>query len=172
LAAFSGFQTTGVLTSSEAFARRLGLTDAPTTVILLEGLDRSHHPRKLLEALAALVPQNGLLFLTALLSSGFEMRILQGASLYLFPPDKAHCLSSKGIEEALKSLKFDVLEASTPGVLDCDSILQHRQAGVSFSLSSFEQAVLESPEETRHAFQTFLQQAGLSSFGRFVVRRR
>jgi hypothetical protein len=140
--------------------------------VLLEGLDRARDPARLLEAVAALLPPGGLVFLTALMASGFEVRVLGPQCRYLFPPDKAHCFSLQAIEGLLEHAGFEVLESSTPGVLDCDSVLQHVKSGIDVARSSFEEAILAADEEVRRAFQEFLQFARLSSFGRFVGRRR
>lgn len=145
--------------------------DRAAIAILLEGLDRSRDPVALVRAIAGELAEGGLLFLTALLASGFELLVLDEACVYVFPPDKAHCLSLTAIETLLKQAGFELLESSTPGVLDCDSVARHLKSGVPVPLSRFEQAVLSGSDEDRGSFQQFLQLARLSSFGRFVARR-
>jgi len=155
----------------QAIASKLSCKRQISIVILLEGLDRARDPGILLQAVAALVPAGGLLFLTALMSSGFELLVLDTGCMYLFPPDKAHCLSLSMIEALLKQNSFEILESSTPGVLDCDSVLRHIRSGAEVALSPFERAMLMGSDERRRSFQDFLQFSQLSSFGRFVARR-
>src|SRR5262249_47893754 len=113
----------------------------------------------------------GLLFLTSLVSSGFDFTVLGLKNHYLYPPDRANCFSLDGLKKLVMQAGFKLIEVSTPGVLDVEIVQAHRKHAPDLPLSDFERGILDSDEETRMAFQTFLQQRGRSSFARIVGRK-
>lgn len=137
--------------------------------ILLESLDRADDPAKLLHAVVRRLTKDGLLFVTAAVCSGFDMKVLGLRNRYLYPPDRANCFSLKGLELLLTSAGLSLLEVSTPGVLDVEVVLAHLQQDPLLPLSAFEKQLLATDEETRETFQTFLQQNRMSSFARIVA---
>lgn len=138
--------------------------------VLLESLDRVDDPAALLQAVRGRLKPGGLLFVTALVSSGFDMSVLGLRSLYLYPPDRANCFSRAGLQALLQRTGFVIVEASTPGALDVEIVQEHRRRDPTIRLSKFERQILDADEDTRAAFQAFLQQEGLSSFTRMVAR--
>ena len=140
--------------------------------LLLESLDRSDDPVALIERVGQLLESGGLLFVTALVCSGFDMEVLGLNNQYLYPPDRANCFSLNGLKQLLEGSGFSLLEVSTPGVLDVEIVQAHFQADPSLPLPGFLRQILGSSEETRMAFQAFLQQQGFSSFARIVARRK
>lgn len=139
--------------------------------VLLESLDRVDDPATLLRAVADRLTSGGLLFVTALVVSGFDMAVLGLRNLYLYPPDRTNCFSLEGLSTLLTRTGFGLLEVSTPGVLDMEIVRAHLQRDPSLPLSPFERQVIEAGEETHEVFQAFLQQRGLSSFARIVARK-
>jgi hypothetical protein len=67
---------------------------------------------------------------------------------------------------------FELLEVSTPGVLDVEIVRAHVERDGDVLLSRFERELLGSDERTHRAFQTFLQQNGMSSFARIVAIKK
>lgn len=148
--------------------------DGPTPMeaaVLLESLDRVDDPAALLRAVARRLADGGMLFVTALVRSGFDMAVLGLRNLYLCPPDRTNCFSLAGLSSLVQQAGFTLLEVSTPGVLDVEIVRAHLAQDPSLPLSPFEREVLDDDEETQAAFQTFLQQRGLSSFARIVGRK-
>lgn len=139
--------------------------------LLLESLDRIDDPEELLRRIYCGLEPGGLLFLTSLVASGFDLEVLGLQNLYLYPPDRANCFSLQGLQALLERTGFTLLEVSTPGVLDVEIVQAHRKEDPLLALSSFEQRIVQGDEETRRAFQDFLQERGLSSFARLVARR-
>lgn len=139
--------------------------------VLLETLDRVGDPALLLQNARGSLKEGGLLFVTALVSSGFDMTVLKDQNAYLFPPDRTNCFSLSGLKQLVTRNGFSLLEVSTPGVLDLEVVQAHRNQKVPLALSSFEEQILGSDEETQRAFQTFLQECCLSSFARLVARK-
>jgi len=140
--------------------------------VLLESLDRVDDPTALLRAVARRLAEGGLLFVTALVCSGFDMRVLGLRNLYLYPPDRANCFSLRGLERLLKESGFTLLEVSTPGVLDLEIVQAHLRHDPSIPLSTFERELLATQAETHAAFQEFLQQHKMSSFARIVGKKQ
>ena len=138
---------------------------------MLESLDRVDDPRGLLKGASRRLAGGGLLFVTALVASGFDLQVLGLKSRYLYPPDRTNCFSLKGLQRLIESEGFRMLEVSTPGVLDVEIVQAHIQADPSVSLSRFERQIAESDAETRAEFQSFLQRRALSSFARVVARK-
>jgi hypothetical protein len=140
--------------------------------VLLESLDRADDPEALLCAVADHLTEGGLLFITALVCSGFDMAVLGLRNLYLFPPDRTNCFSLRGVEALVSSAGFTLLEVSTPGVLDVEIVQAHLRYDPSLPLSPFERQLLAADSEAHAAFQSFLQQRGMSSFARIVAMKQ
>lgn len=167
--AFSGVETADE--SDLLKGRGPGGTQPAGAAVLLESLDRSPDPKGLLEVVRGRLSEGGLLFLTGLVSSGFDTKVLGIRNRYLFPPDRTNCFSRQGLIGLLGRLGFDLLEVSTPGVLDLEIVRSHLRMDPSIPLSPFERGILDSSPQTQEAFQEFLQQQGLSSFARIVARK-
>ena len=141
-------------------------------MVLLEALDRSADPSALVRAAMDVLASGGLLFVTALVASGFDMKTLGKENFYLYPPDRANCFSLQDLEKIVTSAGFQITEVSTPGLLDVEIVRAHLAQNPSLSLSDFERSVLEAPRETHAAFQNFLQQSNMSSFARLAARKK
>ena len=138
--------------------------------VLLESLDRVDDPARLIRSVADRLAPGGLLFVTALVFSGFDMAVLGGKNLYLYPPDRANCFTLQGLRSLLEGQGLSLLEVSTPGVLDVEIVRAHLEMDPGLQVSPFERKIALSDETTRNAFQEFLQQWSLSSFARVVAR--
>lgn len=139
---------------------------------LLESLDRARDPAGLIEVVADYLRPGGLIFVTSLVSSGFDFALLGRQNLYLFPPDRTNCFSLTGLETLLARAGFELLEVSTPGVLDVEIVRAHVERDPSIPLSVFESQLLSREREVQGSFQTFLQQNNMSSFARLVGRKK
>ena len=172
LLAESGSFSEVITVDESALAHGRATGEPPVgAAVCLEALDRAHDPEALLRAAAARLADGGLVFVTALVASGFDMAVLGLKNLYLYPPDRANCFSLEGLTRLLRRVGLTPLEVSTPGVLDVEIVRAHAVADPSLALSPFERRLLEAGAETHEAFQTFLQQRGLSSFARLVTRK-
>lgn len=136
--------------------------------VLLESLDRSGDPAALFQAVARSLKKGGMIFVTALVASGFDATLLGKENAYLFPPDRANFFSLKDLKTLVSRAGFQLLEVSTPGVLDVEVVKSHWARNPNLSLSVFERSLLTADTETQEAFQNFLQQSNLSSFARLV----
>lgn len=140
--------------------------------LLLESLDRIDDPRGLVEGVRASLSGGGLLFVTSLVVSGFDMAVLGLNNRYLYPPDRANCFTLRGLTALLERSGFELVEISTPGVLDVEIVASHLKADPAIPVTGFERELIASDPEIRSAFQAFLQENGLSSFARLVARKK
>lgn len=139
--------------------------------ILLESLDRVSDPDCLLKTVSKCLIPGGLVFITGLVSSGFDMTVLGIHNAYLYPPDRTNCFSLSGLRQFVKNAGFTLLEVSTPGVLDLEIVKSHLAFDPDLSLSPFEKRLLSADSETQSAFQSFLQQSHFSSFARILAKK-
>lgn len=147
-------------------------SDLVQAAILLESLDRVDNPAALLRGVARCLTEGGLVFITALVCSGFDMAVLGVRNFYLYPPDRTNCFSLDGLERLLADTGFTLLEVSTPGVLDLEIVQAHLRHDPAIPLSTFEGQILAADVETHTTFQEFLQERRLSSFARIVGRKQ
>ena len=139
--------------------------------VLLESLDRVDDPAALVSRVVERLEDGGVMFVTALVASGFDMTVLGLKNLYLYPPDRANCFTLAGLTRLLQSAGLTLLEVSTPGSLDLEIVRAHVHQDRSLPLGPFERQILDADAQTHEAFQAFLQQRGLSSFARLVARK-
>lgn len=165
----------GVLMGDESrMAREPGSSEEPLVqaAVLPESLDRSHDPAALLTGVRCRLSEEGLLFITSLVCSGFDFAVLGLRNRYLYPPDRTNCFSLQELEALVTDAGFTLVEVSTPGVLDLEIVRVHAELDPALSLSAFERHLIRGDAETQEAFQAFLQQRRLSSFTRMVARKR
>ena len=149
-----------------------GLSGDLDAVTLLDVADRTSDPDSLVAAVHAALKPGGLLFLTGILASGFDIQVLWDRAETVFPPDRLNLFSVNGLEALLKRRSFEVIEYSTPGAFDLRTVAQAREAQPDLPLPRFVETLLTRRGEAEYAqFQTFLQASLLSSFGRVVARR-
>lgn len=138
--------------------------------ILLESVDRVDDPVGLVREVGQRLEDGGLLFVTALVCSGFDIAVLGLHNLYLYPPDRTNSFSLNGLSALLTRAGFSLVEVSTPGVLDVEVVRAHLQHDLLLTLPAFERQLIEADRET-HELQAFLQRQRLSSFARVVARK-
>lgn len=164
-----------VLTLDEmelAHGAALGGDRPRQAALLFESLDRVDDPEGLLQGVAARLEKGGLLFVTALVASGFDLAVLGLRNIYLYPPDRANCFTLRGLEALLERTGFSPVEVSTPGVLDVQIVKEHLRLDPGIELAAFERLLLAASPEAQSAFQSYLQEWGLSSFARIAARKK
>lgn len=142
-------------------------------IFLFEALDRSEDPFSTLQWVVEHLKPGGLCFVTCLLASGFEAQILGQDSNVFTPPERMNVFSYEGVIGIFERLnKFELLEFSTPGVLDIPNIikaLDQKKSGI----PPFIRYMLRTRNDADllMTFQDFLQMNKLCSFGRLVLRK-
>jgi hypothetical protein len=87
-------------------------------VCLMDVLQRVIEPHKLLERIANHLKPGGLLFATCRAGSGFDILALREHSESLFPLDHILLPSPQGMQFLLEQAGFEVMELTTPGLMD------------------------------------------------------
>lgn len=148
------------------------LPGAQDVVLAFEFLDRTISPESFLDAAwEALVP-GGLLFMTTPSASGFDFQTLGDAWPSLIPPDRLTIPTMDGLQALIHRRPWKVLELSTPGMFDVETVRQVVQAHPNRPWPAFERHLVERcGEDTILAFQEFLQSHRLSSFARVLLQR-
>ena len=138
---------------------------------LFESLDRSIEPFVILQKVFNSLKPGGLCFITCLLSSGFEVQVLGQESEIFVPPERMNLFSYEGINALTDKVGgFEVLEFSTPGVLDIPNVIKQLDQ-VNDAL--FFQYILKNRQDMElvSSFQDFLQINRLGTFGRLVLKK-
>ena len=146
--------------------------DSVDCVFLFEALDRSTNPAELLQNVLKSLKPGGLCFITCILSSGFEVQLLGQESEIFVPPERMNLFSFEGMTDLVENANgFDLLEFSTPGVLDISNVVKHLET---LSNSEFFKYIFKDREdhEILNSFQDFLQMNRLGTFGRLVLRKQ
>ncbi len=138
-----------------------------------EVLERLFDPFAFLEAVNRALEPGGLVFLTTVSISGFDLSLLRERARSLLPPTHLTLPSYEGIQILMDRSGFEVLELSTPGQLDVALVLDAVEKDPTIELPEVISSILLNREERIHeAFQDFLQQANLSSHVWVAARKR
>jgi len=139
---------------------------------LFEALDRFPDPVEILTKVSDSLKSGGLCFITCLLSSGFEVQILGKNSGVFIPPERMNILSFEGMHSLINKIGvFDILEFSTPGVLDIPNVVTGLDQSIDKGFFNY---ILKDRKDTRmiESFQSFLQMNCLGTFGRIVLQKK
>jgi len=137
-----------------------------------EVIDCTSDVDALMKTMKSILCKGGLCFITTLSISGFDMQVLWENSKSIFPPDRINALSQKGLKLLFQRHGFEMLEYSTPGVLDLDIVEREYNKRPSLNIPRFVKSMLETgDEQLKQDFQNFLQSNRLSSFVRIALRK-
>lgn len=140
-------------------------------ITAFEVVDRTADLPSLVRAAREALAPGGLLFVTAPSISGFELQVLWDRAPTLAPPEKLNVLSIAGFH-ALFSQGWEILELSTPGMFDVETVRRAVAAEPTVAWPRFVRTLVsETDEQRRMEFQEYLQRARLASFARLIVRR-
>jgi hypothetical protein len=144
--------------------------ESQDAVLMFEALDRSTDPQQTLSDAKAALKSGGLCFITCLLSSGFEPQILREESDIFIPPERMNLLSYEGMVQLVEGIGgLDIVEFSTPGVLDIQNVIEKLPGRERFLNYIFKE---RSDTGVVRSFQEFLQLNRLATFGRLVLKKR
>jgi len=176
----SNYQLIDILFNQELSREKIKLlkvSDQPRenvldAALLFEAIDRAQNPQTLLKNVSNSLKSGGLCFITCLLASGFEFKTLGHHSGIAIPPERMNLLSFEGINELIKSVGcFEILEFSTPGVLDIPNVLSQLPRVKNLDFINY---ILNErhDKELIDSFHEFLQLNRLGTFGRIVLKRK
>lgn len=160
-----GFRVLGApLEQGELRAERVDVVTA------FEVVEELFSPASFVAGAREALRPGGLLLLTTLTVSGFDIRILWESSRNVYPPQHINILSVEGIESLLVEAGFEVLELSTPGQLDVSIVADAVADGV--PVDRFVSYLLRHRgARAQRSLQEFLQQHRLSSQLRVAARK-
>ena len=138
--------------------------------LLFDVVQRCPRPKELLAGVFDALRPGGVLLLTCRSGSGFDILTLAGESESIFPLDHICLPSPHGMAKVLEQTGFQILELTTPGLLDVQLV---RHAGERIPANQYFQRYVTSlsDDKTLERLQAFLQQNNLSSHLRVVARR-
>lgn len=143
--------------------------DTFAAIGLFDALDRVNNPLATLDWVREHLQPGGLLFLTNVFATGFDILVLGESSDAILPPDRLNLFSFEELQKVLANKGFEAIEVSTPGVLDVQN-LRSSKAKLP--------AVIEYIVHNRGSdallknLQNFIQTNALSSQGRLVLRKK
>ncbi len=128
------------------------------------------HPVIQLKSIKKWMKEDGILIIGARAGSGFDIITLKENNKRIYPYEHVFLPSVKGMVKILQDSGFDVLEITTPGVMDVKYVmedldwLEDREEFVKYLLKENDELILQE-------FQRFLQKSCMSSFIRVVARK-
>lgn len=150
---------------------RLGKTDV---LVAIDVLDRLHDIKKFFSDIENVVNPGGIFYATCPVSSGFEIQSLWDRSPSVIPPDKLNFPSIQGLINLFSvSDKWEILELSTPGMFDIESVRQEMKKHQEVQWPRSLHALLDNiNKQGVGLFTEYLQSQRLSSFARLVLLRK
>lgn len=147
-----------------------GGTGDTRVALLFDVIQRQPRPIELLSRVYEKLDPGGILLLTCRSGSGFDVLTLAAESESIYPLDHICLPSPQGMHLLLQQTGFDVLELTTPGLLDVQLV---RQAKERIPKSQYFQNYIAKigNDLLFERLQGFLQQNNLSSHLRVVARK-
>lgn len=138
-----------------------------------EVIEHLHDPYSFLAAAHQVLVPGGILMLTTLTVTGFDIQVLWEHSKSIYPPQHINLLSLDGIAKLVARAGFELVDLSTPGNLDVDIVRNALRENPSIPVSRFERHLaMQAPDNVRERFQSFLREHHLSSHVRIIARKK
>lgn len=142
-----------------------------TLVTLFNVIEYAADPAALIEQAFRVLQPGGRLALTTRSGSGFDLQVLWERA-NVFPMDHINLPSVEGMQAMLHAAHFELLELSTPGLLDVQLVQRTWQEQPDLPLPRFLEYFLgRADEQGPERLQAFLQENRLSSHMRVVARK-
>jgi hypothetical protein len=150
---------------------RMNFGGQADVVCLIDVLQRQTQPLGLLQKIAQNINPGGILIAACRAGSGFDVLALRENSESVFPLDHIFLPSPQGMQVLLEQAGFEVLELTTPGLMDMTYV---QNAGPMIPRDQyFLRYIMEQGDELLfERMQGFLQRNNLSSHLRCVARRK
>ena len=136
-----------------------------------EVLEHVFSPLEFLTSAGRILRPGGILMLTTLTVSGFDIQVLWEHSKSIYPPHHINLLSTRGMRELVARSDLQLVDLSTPGELDVDIVRNIQREKPDIQFPRFIASIIDAPAEVRTRFQHFLKENELSSHIRVMVSR-
>ena len=139
-------------------------------VLYMDQLKGEPDPENKLREFSEMLKEDGLLVLNARVGSGFDILTLRENNRGIYPYEHILLPSVGGLTWMLRNNGYEVLEVTTPGVMDVKYVMESkeslgdREAFVRYFLEEASPSMLQE-------FQRFLQKGCLSSFICIIARK-
>ena len=140
-------------------------------VFFLDQMQQELHLSERMSELRKCLKDDGLLVIDTRAGSGFDIITLKEKNNRIYPYEHILLPSVKGLVAFLERNGFEVLEITTPGVMDVKYVSDSRDK-LDSSESFVGYLLEESSQSILQEFQRFLQKACLSSFVRVIARKK
>ncbi len=152
--------------------KKLTLRNSINIATAFEVVDYTSDVDTFMKTIKNMLCKGGLCFITTISISGFDMQVLWENSRSIFPLDRINVFSQKGLKLLSERHGFEIIEYSTPGVLDFDIVENELKKHPDMQIPRFVKTMMErEDEQLKQDFQNFLQVNRLSSFVRIVLRK-
>ena len=142
-------------------------------ITAFECLERMFNPGELFAAASKCCLPCGLLLFTTASGSGFEYQVLGEKAPNINPINRMNLLSLEALSDCVESAGFEIIELSTPGRLDVESVRKVVNESDDAKIYPFWKYLFKyRNEETWQSLQNFLQVNRLSSHIRVAARKK
>lgn len=139
---------------------------SPDVIVSFELIEHIFDPENFLAKCYQALKRGGCFYLTTPNINGYDLLILEKESDNIGGPGHLNYFTPKSLSFLLKKVGFEVLEISTPGLLDVDIVYNKMCSGkkeVVDKIDKFNSYLLDQEEDVKNNFQRFLQKNRLSS---------
>lgn len=144
------------------------LSQEKKVFVCFELFEHLHDPGRFLEVLYSLMRQGDLFIFSTLSGLGLDIQVLWESAKAVSPPHHLNFYNPHSIRILLEKMKFEVLEVTTPGVLDIDLLDRNaHQITDRFWKRFIEQASIQQKKTMQH----YIAETGFSSHMRVVCKK-
>jgi len=165
-----GFETLEGFAEHAAEEQNFAATAA--LVMSFEVIEHVVSPRAFLDDMTAMAQPGGLILVTGLCGSGFDIQILGKSSNSVSPPHHLNFLTRQGVTHLLRRCGLEKISFTTPGALDVDIVKAALEKDPNaFDDGFLKEMLIENDEQTLKNFQKFLTSSNLSSHMWILARK-
>ena len=129
-------------------------------------IEHVFNPFDFLSSCFSKLEQNGILMLSTPNGEGFDFKILKDKTENITPPEHIQYFNPKSIKILLEKIGFEIIDISTPGILDTNIIkrqITEKQFDIKQNNEFLDFIYSTNNEELENSFQKFIQENNLSS---------